>query len=659
MTFRAWSRRAVPPLLLGVACAALYLTFRSASLDDFDAYSFALALERFSLALQQPQPPGFPIYVVLGRLGYALAGDPVAALTGLGALSGVGAVLVVYALGRALDPAAPATAALAAVWVALVPMGWLTAEKALSDTLGLLATLLALWLLWRATRPAAGPRALALAGLACGLSLGVRPQNALPLVMLGVAWLVDYGRHHGRQRPLPDAGRALLALAGGGAVGVLLWLLPTARAVGGWGPYLAHLRGHAAHVGRADALVGSGLPPVAALRARALAFADTFLLSTVGVGAYARWTPSEALRCAALGAIVAVGVVRADWRRRTTWTLAAWTLAMAAQVYFFEALDRPRLLVPLLPPLALLVAHGWARWRRPSWPASLLLAGTGVALLAQGAPLAATLATVPAPPAQATAYVAARYPAEATLVVAAGSFRAAQVDLPDYRLLYLYRFDGDAARAALAEGVRYIVILDRDKVPQEVLALLHADDRYVPLEDRTFARDRRVHTQHDRVRVQVLTPADQVPAAALRPPPAGCVDVGHAADGRYLGQGWFRPETIGAVPGRWAGGTLTTSVRLALPPDQGYEVRFRALAYPPGQTVTVGADGRALATLPLAGDWAEYAVHLPAAFVAEGVTTLTWAHAAARSPFAATDGGSSDRRALTAAYDWICVSPLP
>jgi hypothetical protein len=36
----------------------------------------------------------------------------------------------------------------------------------------------------------------------------------------------------------------------------------------------------------------------------------------------------------------------------------------------------------------------------------------------------------PAPPAQAAAYVAAHYPPETTLIAAAGSFRAAQVELP-------------------------------------------------------------------------------------------------------------------------------------------------------------------------------------------------------------------------------------
>jgi len=46
------------PIVILTTALLLYLPFRSISLDDFDSYSFALALEDFDLTLQQPQPPG-------------------------------------------------------------------------------------------------------------------------------------------------------------------------------------------------------------------------------------------------------------------------------------------------------------------------------------------------------------------------------------------------------------------------------------------------------------------------------------------------------------------------------------------------------------------------------------------------------------------------
>jgi hypothetical protein len=648
--------RWLPFLLVAGVTLPIYLAFRSISLDDFDSYSFALALERFSLDLQQPQPPGFPVYVFLGRLCLFLTADATAALTLLSALSGVLIAVCLCGLGRALAPGRWLTGAAAALLCGLAPLGWLTAEKALSDAPGLAMVLLSVWLLWRGRDD---PRWLGAGSLALGLSLGLRPQDALPAVLLLIGLTV---RHLWRRRsPAPLAWVALPLL-----LGVVAWLAPTLRAVGGLSTYLDHVSAHSAHVREADSLLATGLPLGAALRARALAFGDTFLLHTVGVGLFARPGWAEVARGLALALVAVPGIVRAGWRRWETWLLVAWAVLVAGQIYFLEALDRPRLMLPLLPPLALLVARGWARLR-PRGPGTrkalrvlpaAVLTGAVFALLHQGLPFSAQLASVPAPSAQAAAHVAASYPAEQTLVAAAGSFRSVQVELPSYRLLYLYQFDADAALAATgAELIRYVVVFDRDKFPDDALAALSGDGRYVPLEDRTFARDPRVHTQGDQVRLQVLTPADRVPLEALALPPEGCIDVGGPEDGRYLDRGWYRPEEIGGVAGRWAGGPLTTTVRLYLEADREYRLAVRALTYPAAQELSVRVGGQVLDRFVLQPDWAEYAVAIPAALVARGeATVIELVHARVETPFDATGGASSDSRALAAAYDWICVS---
>ena len=115
-------------LLLGVTLP-LYLAFRSASLDDFDSYSFALALRQFSLDLQQPQPPGFPVYVFAGRITLALYSDPLAALTLLSAISGAISILSIYGLAQMGTASRPLHGVGAAVLFGLTPVGWLTAEK--------------------------------------------------------------------------------------------------------------------------------------------------------------------------------------------------------------------------------------------------------------------------------------------------------------------------------------------------------------------------------------------------------------------------------------------------------------------------------------------------------------------------------------------------
>jgi hypothetical protein len=646
-----------------------------------------MALEHFDLTLQQPQPPGFPLYVFGGRILLALVGEPVAALTTLSALSGMGVVLLIYSIGCTLAPQQRFVGIGAAVLFALVPMSWLTAEKALSDMPGLMGTLLALWLLWRGARRTARRTApevsssalhLTFGGLAAGLSLGIRPQNALPILLL-IAWIVirSWFKHH----PFIP----LLLMSGGLLLGTLIWLIPLLNIAGGLAAYLSLLKAHAAHIGQSDALIGMGIPLREALHARAMAFGDTFLTYTIGVELFSPWEIADTLRVVGLalvsGPAALAAIVHPGWRREEIHSLAVWALAMMAQVFLFETLDRPRLMLPILPPLALLIAWGWAavgdtaqfaaqrllsRSPKVSRPRrgvlgvqALALCTMALALLTQSAPLAAQLAQVPAPPAQACDYVAARYAPAETLIATAGSFRAVQMELPSYQLFYLYRFDAEAIKATLARGqIRYVVIFDRDQFPMTAIQVLSDQGRLVPLEERTFSRDRRVHTQHDQVRVQILTPASLVPLTALTLPSDGCIDMGGEADGRYLGEGWFRPEVIGGIQGRWAGGILTSTVRLNLAATPGYRLRFRALAYPTEQTVNVGTGEMQLAQLSLPQGWTEFEVSLPRqAWVSDQVTTLMFVHSQARVPFEMTGGGSSDTRRLSAAYDWLCLVP--
>jgi hypothetical protein len=650
---------AAVPLLLFLGSLLLYLAFRSASFDDFDSYSFALALEHYSLPLQQPHPPGFPIYIALGRVLKFLLGDALTALTTLSALSGAASVVLVFLLGRTIEPRHPSLGLFAALLIALLPVHWLTAEKALSDALGLTAVLLPLWLWARWIRRGASTVPWAPA-LLSGLAFGVRPQNALPFGFLAVYLLI-----HARRAFHPFSALAFVA-------GTLLWLVPTALSMDvanagdsawsrlwfGLRDYTEAVLQHAAHVGRADAITGMQSSFFEALRIRWIAFIRTMLEANLGILPQKLASTSAWLIAVAGGFVFVPGLIAAGWQRRRIRWIGLWMLGVVLQILFLETLDRPRLLLPILPPLALLVASGWVRWRLPDGLNVGVILATSLLFLRIGLPWAATLANVPAPPAQATAYVADRYPPDTTVVTAAGSYRAAQVELPQYRHAYLYEFDGEAVERWLSGGnVNHVVIIDRDQFPPGVVETLSAEDRWVPIEDRVFARDRRAHTQHDHVRVQVLTPAPSVPAEALAPDPDGCVDIGGGVDGRYLGAGWFRGEVIGGVEGRWAGGIPTSTIRITLPAGRDYRLRLRGMAYPEGQTVTLRVDGRELDTADLRTQWSVVSLSLPAENLnPEGFTTLTLAHAVAISPAEVTGGTSSDARLLTAAYDWLCAT---
>ncbi len=655
------------PVFLVAATLLLYLAFRSISLDDFDSYSFALALSNFDILLQQPQPPGFPVYVAMGRLFLALLHDPIRALTTLSALSGVVSILLIYGIGREAIPRRPAAAILGAGLFALLPLTWLTAEKALSDMPGLMWALLAIWLWMRWRRYQDRGRATtgmaSIAGFATGLALGVRPQNALPiLLMMGEFFITDLVRRGRRGLGISPKSPKLsltpwLVAGVAGFVAVLLWLVPVASASGGLGTYLGAVQAHSAHVGRADSLFAVDLPPLPALRARATALLDTLLTGLVGTGLYLspKVTTWSIL---ALSLATLPGFASADWRQPATRRMSIWAAMIFGQIVLFEDLQRPRLLLPLMPWVVLLVASGVTRWSRPRYIQTTYSAAAALGLLVVATPLATTLSQVPSPPAQAAAYISQHYSPAETLIAAAGSFRAAQVALPQYPLVYLYEFDAEAVAHAREAGEHYTVILDRDQFPPDVVQTLSYQGTWITLEDRTFTRDRRVHTQHDQVRMQVLAPPELIPANALYLPPDGCIDIGTESDGRYLGQGWFRPEAISGAQARWAGPTLTTTLRLRLPASSDYVLHLQALAFPPSQSVSLAVNGATMGTTPLPQAWTEVTLVIPRAALAVGeVNTLSLTHSISSSPFRVTNGGSSDTRDLTAAYDWVCVVP--
>lgn len=226
-----WSWRAdgVVAAVLGIATVLLRWPRMSQTPYTVDSVLFALATERYDLMSLRPHPPGYPLFVALGKLMLPLAGgDPNRAFVLQAMLwSGV-AVALLYSLVRCWGSrrAAIATAVLFAVAPAFAFNGVIalsyTAEAASTVGVALLA-----WHAW--TRPSRG-RLLAL-GAAWALAVGIRQSSFLflaPLVLLAL-W--------GREWRLPSDWRPLVERTLTAGVAALLtalaWFLPMAWASGG------------------------------------------------------------------------------------------------------------------------------------------------------------------------------------------------------------------------------------------------------------------------------------------------------------------------------------------------------------------------------------------------------------------------------------------
>lgn len=230
-------------LLAALGIAALYLGLLYAcrdnvSADGYDGVGFVLALDSFELGRFQPQPPGYPLFVLAGRALHYIGLSPIMALAVTNALllaAGLGALAAwVWATGGWRP---------VLLFLLLVPTAPLTfglGVATLSDGAGLGVLLVAVGLGCLGQR---SPGLLwhALAGIAAGLALGLRPP-LLPLTVLTLGLL--YGEALRRRR---IARSAVWALAAALLTAVLAWLVPLAALVGVRRLVhltLAHGRGH-------------------------------------------------------------------------------------------------------------------------------------------------------------------------------------------------------------------------------------------------------------------------------------------------------------------------------------------------------------------------------------------------------------------------------
>jgi len=208
---------------------ATRLVFRSHYLYDIDSVNFALGIRRFDTSVYQPHPPGYFLYVLLGRVANLLFHDANAALVAISIAAGCGALYTIYALadnwfGRS-------AAAFAGLIFAFSPLAWFHGTVALTYGVEQFFSGLAGYFLWRVY--SGTPRFIVPAALTAGLAAGFRPSF---LLFLGPLMLFSAGFARGR------LSRAQL-LRGAMVFGLTLavWFFPMISASGGLHAYSSSL----------------------------------------------------------------------------------------------------------------------------------------------------------------------------------------------------------------------------------------------------------------------------------------------------------------------------------------------------------------------------------------------------------------------------------
>ena len=289
---RAHFRRRADIWIMGGLAALTLISrwpYRARMLYNWDAVQFALALREFDVAKHQPHPPGYLLYVALGRLLNIPLGDPNLAYVALAMVFSAATTVAVYWLARALYDRV--TAAAAATLLAVSPLFWFYGSVGLTYAGEALFASTVAYFGFRALN---GSRSDAyLAAWYLGIAGGMRQSL---LVLLFPLWLgcVAVGVR-----------RVRVVLVGLGILtaSVLTWFLPMIWLTGGLERYIAASVELADSVVKPTSIVGG--PFEVTLRV------SRYLLESVLV---------------ALGPLAAASLLAVWYVRRWGWTFREWFL---------------------------------------------------------------------------------------------------------------------------------------------------------------------------------------------------------------------------------------------------------------------------------------------------------------------------------------------
>lgn len=348
------------PFIVFVAACLIRIPFLSSGPGGWDDVDFALALARYDLAEMQPHFPGYPIYLLVATGISAFIPNGFSALSWLSLEAASLSVIPIYALIKKVS--GRQTAIWVSLFWAVAPLSLVLGTQPLSDSFGtMIALCVAASSMAALDRQRPEPRrafALLMSGIFLGLLYGVRlsylPLGAIPL------WAgCVYFRDTRNWRDVLQAVFCALLVSASWVIALawnvggfdMLWTLATGFTAGhfsDWGGTYhegSSLTDRAAYmIGRQLFAAGIGTPwsgqsPI------------SYLVLVLALLALTGW-------------ILKIKETSLREKGREWGLLAAWIVPYLLWSLFAQNIEKPRHLLPLLPPVLWVLVAGLAYWRR-------------------------------------------------------------------------------------------------------------------------------------------------------------------------------------------------------------------------------------------------------------------------------------------------------
>ena len=363
-----------------------------------DEFLFAAAVRKFEPVLYHPHPPGYPLFVLLGKVFAIVIHDPWRALVVLNIiLAPIGFIALNRALRKWTDDEQVAVAASLMFFLSAAML--VHGPLALSDAAAMTFVCLAFASLDR-------PREL---GLWAAAAIGTRPPLLVPIVPLLVVVLARMKTT--RQR--------IVCVVTLGVVS-LLWFLPLLITAGGWDSLVNYETKQAAYFATHDAAMSRGAftPAQVALR---------FLIHPWGAK----------MLTLPLLVLIAIGAYAFVRRWRPLLPLIVFT---AAQIIFelssMDPADGARYSLPIMVAFALAAALGLAEIARIAHVPFLPVAGALLFAIGSGYYVRNILLprmTGPSPPVAAAQYVKSTFPPDTVVLFDLAMRPAVEWLLPEFQ----------------------------------------------------------------------------------------------------------------------------------------------------------------------------------------------------------------------------------
>jgi 4-amino-4-deoxy-L-arabinose transferase-like glycosyltransferase len=422
-------------LVVGIVSRALAIP---ASPSEWDDVLFARALGYFDVTVHSPHPPGFPVFVMLGRAAALLVGEHQAyAAVSLIFGSVLGAALFYFYREVFGDSAVAAAAALIG---SFVPNVWVHGGGLRSDGPALTLVIIGLTLAIRGLRSSS---ALLWASAVTGLSMGVR-ITVLPTVAPALL-VVCLARLRARHWRLVGAALVTLAMA------VLAWYVPLVWHTG-WYAYRTAVADHARFTFSNDSVIATTEYAVLSLR-----------LSRFFVDIWGTWWIATILYACSIAGTCLLAL-RRQWRP-IGWLAVCFLPIMVFAVLLNTPMAAPLYSLPYVPLFAGLAAFALVTaprlaaraWNRPALSRGGLILTIAVvgALVAWAYPIVTMLRREESPPVRAMKDLAKTLDQDRDLLLFDPLF------LP-FKILYLPRLMRD--HEGLEADVNLIDPLERERM---------------------------------------------------------------------------------------------------------------------------------------------------------------------------------------------------